>query len=295
MTARKIVLSLSFAACVMHAAHSFAQMPDFDAVEITTTDLGHGIFMLQGFGGNIGVSVGKDGVFVIDDQFAQLAPKVLAAIAELSNKPIDYVINTHWHGDHTGGNAALGNAGAVIVAHDNVRVRLASAPEPPGESALPVVTFSESTTFYYNGHEIHVLHPEIAHTDGDAVIHFRDIDVIHAGDILFNGLYPFIDLDSGGNIDGYLAALERLADLAGPETQIIAGHGPLASKVDVQKSIAMLTDAKRRVAKLIAEGKSLEEVKAADPLSNYHADWAWAFITGERMTEIYYHGLQPAR
>ncbi len=280
------------AACALSAASSLAQGPDFDAVEIKTTDLGDGIFMLQGFGGNIGVSVGEDGVFVIDDQFAQLAPKVLAAIAELSDKPIDYVINTHWHGDHTGGNAALGDAGAVIVAHDNVRVRLAGKPETPPPSALPVVTFSESTTFYYNGHEIHVLHPETAHTDGDAVIHFRDIDVIHAGDILFNGMYPFIDLDSGGTIDGYIAALERLAGLAGPETRIIPGHGPLASKPDVDKSIAMLKDGKRRIAVLIAEGKSLEEVKAIDPMSDYHAEWAWAFITAERITETFYNGLR---
>lgn len=270
----------------------FAQHPDFNAVQIKTTDLGDGIYMLEGYGGNIGVSVGEDGVFVIDDQFAPLTPKILAAISKVTDKLVDYVINTHWHGDHVGGNENLAKLGAVIVAHDNVRVRMsAEGPLKSPDGALPVITFSETTTFHFNGHEIHASHPVQAHTDGDAIIHFRNIDLIHAGDILFNGMYPFIDLDSGGSIDGYIAALEQLAGMAKADTRIIPGHGPMASRADVEKSIAMLKGAKSKVAKLVNKGKSLEQVKAADPLAEYHAIWAWPFITAERMTEIMYRAL----
>jgi len=291
---KSVRLASLFTAPFFLAAPAMAQAPDFDAVEIKTTDLGDGIYMLEGFGGNIGISVGDDGVFVIDDQFTPLAPKIAAAIAAITDQPVDYVINTHWHGDHTGGNAHFNEAGAVIVAHDNVRVRMGNeGPQQSPDGALPVITFSESTTFHYNGHEIHAFHPGEAHTDGDAIIHFRDLDLIHAGDILFNGMYPFIDLDSGGSVDGYIAALENLAGMAGAETRIIAGHGPLASKADVEKKIAMLKGAKKRVAKLIKKGKSLDQVKEADPLSKYNEDWSWAFINGERMTETLYNDLTP--
>jgi cyclase len=269
-----------------------AQQPDWDAVEFKSTDLGDGIYMLQGMGGNLGLSVGADGVFLIDDDFAPLTPKLIAAIAEITEKPVDYVINTHWHGDHTGANSTLGESGSVIVAHDNVRTRMAAeGPQQSLAAALPVITFSESTTFHFNGHEIYAFHPSNAHTDGDAIIHFRDLNLIHAGDVLFNGLYPFIDVNSGGSVDGYIAALQRLADLAGPETRIIAGHGPLASRGDVENKIAMLKDAKMKVSALIQAGKTLEEAKAADPLAAYNEDWNWAFIDGARMTELLYGAL----
>ena len=272
------------------------EMPDFDKVQIRTTDLGNGIYMLQGVGGNLGLSAGEDGVFLIDDEFAELTPKIIAAIGEITDQPVNYLINTHWHLDHTGGNQNMAAAGAVIVAHDNVRARMGAPGErqsPP--DALPVITFSESTTFHYNGHEIHILHPLNAHTDGDAMIHFREVDVIHAGDVFFNGLYPFIDLNSGGSVDGYLAALQQLADMAVPDTVIIPGHGPLASEADVDTKIAMLEDARNRVAELAAQGKTLEQIQAADPLADYNETWAWMFIDGNRFTEILYSDLQSDR
>ena len=269
-----------------------AQMPDLDALEFTTTDLGHGIYMLQGFGGNIGVSIGDDGVFVIDDDIAPLAPKVVAAIGSLTDRPVDFLINTHWHGDHAGGNQALAASGAIIVAHDNVRARMAAdGPKQSPDGALPVITFSDNVTFHFNGLEIRASHPENAHTDGDSVIQFIGLDIVHAGDVMFNGFFPFIDLDSGGSIEGYITALEALEQMVGPDTVIISGHGPIANKADVNAKLAMLKDSKDIVSKLIAEGMTLEQVKAAEPLAKYHADWEWQFITTEIMTETFYRGL----
>jgi glyoxylase-like metal-dependent hydrolase (beta-lactamase superfamily II) len=274
------------------AGSLFAQGRNFDSVEYVTTDLGHGIYMLEGSGGNIGVSIGEDGVFLIDDQFAPLSEKLLAAIGELSDLPVRFVVNTHWHGDHVGGNENMAKQGAIIMAHDNVRARMAA----PGrrqspEKALPIITFSDTNTYHLNGHKIHAFHVHHAHTDGDSIIHFEDVNIIHAGDIMFNGIYPFIDLNSGGSVDGFIAALERLAAIANDETVIIAGHGPIASVKDVIASMKMIRSAKAKVAALVKQGKSLEEVQQADPLSDYHADWSWSFINGKRFTEILYTDL----
>lgn len=261
----------------------------FDAVEYSVTDLGQGIYRLEASGGNIGLSIGEDGAFLIDGQYAPLTPKLLKAVGDLTDQPVKFLINTHWHGDHVGGNANLAATGAVVAAHNNVRSRMAApGPKQYPEEALPVITFSDTTTWYLNGLKIHAFHVEHAHTDGDAIIHIPEANIIHAGDILFNGLYPYIDLDSGGSVDGYIAAMEQLAELANEETQIIAGHGPLGNKADVKRSIALVKDAKSRVAALVKAGKSLDEVQAADPLADYHADWAWRFITAEKMTAILY-------
>jgi len=195
---------------VVAAMPALAQ--DFDAVEIRTTDLGGGIYMLQGAGGNLGLSVGEDGVFLIDDDYAPLAEKIREAIAVVTDQPVGFLINTHWHGDHTGGNENLGSAGVTIFAHDNVRARLLGQGAPA--VALPVVTFNDTTTFHMNGQTIHVFHAAAAHTDGDALIHFREADVIHMGDTYFNGFYPFIDVASGGSLDGTLAAADQALALA---------------------------------------------------------------------------------
>jgi glyoxylase-like metal-dependent hydrolase (beta-lactamase superfamily II) len=271
---------------------TFGQGTDWDAIDYTITDLGHGIYRLEAAGGNIGLSVGEEGAFLIDAQYAPLAPKLQAAIAELTDKPVKFLINTHWHGDHIGGNTAVAATGAIVMAHDHVRARMAArGPKQAPAEALPVMTYSDATTFHLNGLRIHAFHVANAHTDGDTIVHFPDVNVIHAGDILFNGLYPFIDLGSGGSLDGYLAAMEMLVSMADDQTQIIAGHGPLGDKAAVERSIAMLKDAKGRVAKLVAEGLSKEEVLAADPLADYNADWAWRFITAERMTNTLYDEL----
>ncbi len=292
MQYRSTLAMLTATAMATLAFGAQAQMPDFDAVEIKTTDLGDGIYMLEGLGGNIGVSVGDDGVFVIDDQFAPLAAKILAAIAEITDHPVSFVVNTHWHGDHTGANAEMAAAGGVVVAHHNVRKRMAAEGERQSPSeALPVVTFGKSLVFHFNGHTIKAVHPGRAHTDGDAIVFFEEINVMHAGDLLFNGLYPYIDVDSGGSVDGYIATLEWLHGATDDDTRIISGHGPAGTRQDIATKIAMLRDARTRMIALIDEGRSLDEIKAADPLAQYHEKWAWSFIDGQRFTELLYRGL----
>lgn len=274
------------------AGASIAQEPDWGAVQIKTTGLGHGIYMLEGLGGNIGLSVGEDGVFMIDDQFAPLTTKILAAVAEVTDKPVNFIINTHWHYDHVGGNEQIAAAGATIVSHDNARIRMAAdGPNQVAEGGLPVITYSETTTFHYNGHEIHAFHPVPAHTDGDSVIHFRDIDIIHTGDIFWNGLYPFIDTDSGGSVAGVVTTLRRVAAMAGPDTQVIPGHGPLGAKADVERAADMIEDSSERVAALVAEGKSLDEIKAADPFADYNPTWSVGFINAGQWAETMYNAV----
>lgn len=266
--------------------------PDWDSIEFRTTPLGSGVFMLEAYGGNLGLSIGDDGVFLIDDEFPQLSDKLLAAIGEITEQDVDFVINTHWHGDHTGANARLAESGTTVVAHENVRARMAQSGRPQSTGkALPVLTFSDALTFHFNGQTIAISHPENAHTDGDAIIHFVEADVVHAGDLLFNGLYPRIDYASGGTIAGFIAALKTLHSLVGPDTRIIAGHGPLATRADVASKIAMLEGARDAVQELVDQGLSLEEVKAATPLAAYEDDWTWFFINGDRMTEMLYDGL----
>ncbi len=266
-----------------------------------------GLYVIQavgGFGGgNMALSVGDDGVVLIDDSLPPLADELLEAIAEITNQPVDFVVNTHVHGDHTGGNEVLAASGATIVAHDNIRKRLvengvqrapgADRVSPP-KGMLPVLTFSEDITFHLNGQEANVFHVPHAHTDGDGVIHYRGVDVIHAGDVLFNGLFPFIDLDNGGTLDGFIAAQERIAATAGPDTKIIAGHGPMATREDVLASVAMLKAAKARVASLIDDGHDIDAILAEDPLADYGETWSWGFITTERMTRTVHRALTEA-
>ena len=283
----------AFATTILTFSPAQAQGRNFDDVEIKTTEIRDGLYMLEGRGGNIGASIGEDGVFLIDDQFAPLAPKILAAVAALSDQPVSFVINTHWHGDHTGGNEALSDLGAVIVAHDNVRTRMAAeGPRQSPKGALPVITFSETTTFHFNDDEIHAFHPSAAHTDGDSVIHFRRADVIHGGDVVWHGFYPFLDTSSGGSLSGTLAALETILALAGPETKVIPGHGPLGDKQSVQDMYDMLSALRTRVGALIAEGKTLREVQAADPMADYNAQgYGDFFITGEQIVEVAFNEL----
>lgn len=268
-----------------------------DEITFKSTELEPGLYMLEGrggfAGGNLGLSTGEDGVVLIDDGLEPLADKVLSAVGELAGGPVDFVLNTHVHGDHVGGNAALHRHGARIVAHDNVLKRMAES--DAADEALPEVTFSDRVTFHLNGHRAKVIHVEHAHTDGDSIILFRDANVIHTGDTLFNRMFPFIDLDSGGSLDGYIAAQDRVIEMANDATRIIPGHGALASRADVIAARDMLVDAKARVGKLVDDGLSKEEVLAANPLADYHDDWNWNFITTERMTETLYRALTEAR
>jgi glyoxylase-like metal-dependent hydrolase (beta-lactamase superfamily II) len=258
--------------------------------------------MLEGVGGfgggNVGLLKGADGVVMVDDSFPPHTEQLMAAVAKVVAEPVDFVIDTHVHGDHVGGNVTLDAQGAVIVAHDNVRHRLVEEGMPTGgderppapPEMLPVVTFADAVTFHLNGQESYVFHVEHAHTDGDAVIHFRTADIVHAGDVFFNGIFPFIDLDSGGSVDGYIAAQKEILALCKEGTRIIPGHGPLASCADLQGSIAMLEAAKKNIGALIAEGKTVEEILEAAPLADFESQ-SWQFITTERMIRQVHRGL----
>lgn len=291
-------LIVKTAAALLVAGPALAQR-DFSTVEIASEAVAPGVYMLQGAGGNIGLSVGTDGAFVIDDQFAPLVPKILAAIRKIDERPVEFVVNTHWHGDHTGGNEAFGETGAHIVAHDNVRKRLkeglkraTSETLPAPDGALPVVTFSDQVSFYWNGRDIRVVHLTDAHTDGDAIIQFRDANVIHTGDIYFNGGYPYIDLDSGGSFDGLIAAQEKILSLCDDDTKIIPGHGPLSSKAVMAPYVDMLKDVRARIAALIAQGLTEDQAVKADPLKDLNAKWGTGFISGEALTRTAYKSLK---
>ena len=281
-------------ACLTLAAPLQAQ--DF-ATSFDATEVAPGIHMLTGAegkfgGGNISVLVGDEQIVLIDDAMVPTAQPVLDAVTKLAGRAPDFVINTHIHGDHVGGNALMQENGAYVVAHDNIRKRLSvDSKSAGGDGGLPIITFSESVTFHVNGHEVFVFHVHHAHTDGDGVIHFRDQNVIHAGDILFNNLFPYIDLDNGGSVEGFIKAQEKLIAMSDDDTVLISGHGELASKADVERNLAVLRDGRKRVKALVDQGMSEEEVLAANPLADYHDDYNWNFITTERMTTTHYRDL----
>jgi len=285
-------------------AFSASAQQDFSKVEITTTELGDGLAMLQGAGGNIGVSVGSDGVFLIDDQFAPLTDKIRAAVQKLSKDPIRLLLNTHWHADHTGGNENLGRGGVLIMAHHQVRVRLSSDQVMAAADrtiraspaiAWPVVTFEEGLTLHLNGQTIEVLHVDPAHTDGDSIVRFVEADVLHLGDTFFAGLYPFFDSSSGGRIDGMIAAADRGLALAGPATRIIPGHGPLSNAKDLRRSRDMLISVRDRVRNLIAQGLDRQAVIRARPSQEFDATYGGGFMTPDRFVGIVYDNLSAER
>lgn len=271
-------------------------------VSYKSTSLAPGLYMLEGVGGfaggNLGLLTGEDGTFLIDDGMPPLTDKLLAALGEITDDPVDFLVNTHVHGDHTGNNAVFAKADATIVAHDNLRQRMIedgmrtpTGREPAPEEALPILTFSDQMTLHLNDRTAHVFHVAAAHTDGDAIIHFREDDVIHMGDVMFNRIFPFIDIDSGGTVDGFIAAQKKVLAMMGDDTRLIPGHGPLARKADLQASIDMLEDGRAKVAALVAAGKSDDEIVAENPLADYE-EWSWAFITTERMIRTLARGAR---
>ena len=277
-------LALSFAL----VSSSRAQQQDFSKVEVKAEKLAEGVHMLTGSGGNIGVSSGPDGVFLIDDQYAPLTPKIKAAVAAISDKPIRFVLNTHWHGDHTGGNAHFGKK-APIVAHANVRKRLADKSDTPKE-ALPVVTFGDSASVHINGEEIRLVHLGPGHTDGDCIIHFTRSGVFHMGDLFFNGRFPFVDLGSGGDVAGLLKIVETALQKIPADAKIIPGHGALATRADLESYRDMLVETTGLVKKAIADGKTVADVKAAG-LPEKYKDWGSGFINTSRWLEISFNSL----
>ena len=273
-----------------------APAQDF-AISFKSTEITDGFYMLDGVegfgGGNVGLLVGDETIVLIDDAMVPTAPALLDAAMELAGRPIDFVINTHVHADHVGGNELMAKDGAIIVAHDNIRKRMQGDPKlETGPGALPVLTFSDAVTFHVNGNEAFVFHIESAHTDGDAAIRFRNVNVIFAGDVMFNGLFPFIDLDNGGSVDGYIAGQQQLLAMADDATKIIPGHGPLANKADLQRNLDVLIAAKSLVEPLVEKGMSADDIVAANPLEPYES-YSWAFITTERMTRTLVRSLTP--
>jgi cyclase len=274
---------------------------NYDTVQVRSTLIGKGVYLLTGVGGNIGLSVGADAAFLVDDQYAPLSEKLLAAVRALTDRPVRFVVNTHWHGDHTGGNENLATAGAVIVAHENVRIRMSSEQfitalnsrspaSPPG--ALPIVTFSDGVAFHLNGDDIHVVHVGPAHTDGDAIIHFTAANILHMGDVFFNGRYPLVDLSTGGSFEGLVTAVNTALRFTNDSTRIIPGHGPLATRADLVRYRDMLVTIRDRVAGLIRQGKSRDEVIAAKPSAEWDATLGRGNIKPEMLIGFAYDSMK---
>lgn len=277
-----------------------AAQAGLDTVQIRSLPVAGGVHMLIGAGGNIAVSSGEDATFVVDDQFAPLTDKIVAAIRAITDRPIKFLVNTHWHGDHTGGNENFAQAGVVIVAHDNVRHRMSveqflarfnQRVPPSPKAALPVITFGDGVTFHLNGDDIHVVHVARAHTDGDALVHWTRANVIHMGDVFFNGRYPFVDLSSGGSVEGMIEAVTAALRYVNDSTRIIPGHGPLAGRAELLAYRAMLVGSRDAVKKLIDQGKSVDQVVAARPTATWDAAWGGGSIKPDDWVSTIYQSL----
>lgn len=273
---------------------------DIQAVTITPVKITDQIFMLSGKGGNIGLFIGQDGTFMIDDQFAPLTEKILAAIKTVGGTHPKFLFNTHYHPDHTGGNENLGEEGTLIFSQENVRKRLHDgyfikefkAEQPPFDpDGLPVITFSKDISFHLNGDKVHAVFAPHAHTDGDSFIVFSKANVIHTGDIFFNGFYPFIDVDHGGSLKGMILAADTILALADDNTRIIPGHGPLAGKPQLQRYRAMLATVLERLSKLKKEGKSPEEAVATKPLADLEEEWGDGHFKGDQWISFIYPSI----
>ena len=293
--------ALGLAATFWLAVPAFAQDQDFSAVEIETQQLADGLYMLIGSGGNIALSTGPDGSVLVDTQFAPLNAKIVAAVRAAGGGDVKYVINTHWHFDHTGGNEPLGKAGAVIIAHDNVLARMSSEQflaaldrrEPAAPAAArPVVTFPTRTTFHLNGNTVNVVHVENAHTDGDSIVHFTNANVIHTGDTYMKDIYPFIDVSSDGSIDGFIASSAAVLARSDANTKIIPGHGALANKADMQRFHDMLVKVRGNIQTLLEQNKTEDEVVAAKPTAEFDAAWGQGFMNPEQFTRFAYQSLK---
>lgn len=271
---------------------------DFSKVQMKATKVAGNVYMLEGAGGNIGVSVGDDGLLIVDDQFAPLADKIRAALKGLADKKLRFILNTHWHGDHTGGNVAFGPE-ATIIAHDNVRKRLATeqkstvfnstTPASPKE-ALPVITFDQSLSVHFNGEDIRAIHFPHGHTDGDSVIFFSASNVVHLGDDFFAGRFPFVDLESGGSVQGLVKNIGELVNKIPADAKLIPGHGPISTLDDLKSYHRMLQQTSEIVSQKIAAGKTLDQIKS-EGLPDEWKPWGAGFIKTDRWLETIYKSL----
>jgi glyoxylase-like metal-dependent hydrolase (beta-lactamase superfamily II) len=291
---------ISFLLAAAFLAAPAAAQQDFSKVEIRVEQIAPGVAVLFGAGGNIGLSYGEDGNILVDDQFAPLTDKIAAAVRTLDPDPVRFVVNTHWHGDHTGGNEAFGKRGAVILAHANVRKRMSTEQflaalnqkvPPSPKDALPVVTFGDGVTLHLNGDTLHVVHVANAHTDGDSLVHWQRANVLHMGDTFFHRQsFPFIDLSSGGSIDGLVRAIDTALSISNASTRIIPGHGPVASRAELAAYRAMLVDVRAKVSSGIRARRSLAQIQAAKPAAPY--GMPNGFITPDRFVEAVYNSLR---
>lgn len=288
----KTIFRLSIISCLLFSTSVKAQ--NFDDVTIETIKLSDHVYMLVGAGGNIGVSVGDDGVFVIDDQYAPMTPKIVAAIKTLTDKDLKFLVNTHHHGDHSGGNANMKKLGATIIAHDNVRRNLEMNDSESDKDGLPIITFNDKLSLYINGEKVSVFHVDHAHTDGDAMLYFTEGNVLHTGDVYFNGRYPYIDLNSGGTVNGYIEAVKQGINAINDDTKIIPGHGNVSNKAEYQAFLTMLETLKAAVLAEINKGKTEDEVAADTSITKTYDDlgYSWNFINSEKIRRTFYSGLK---
>ena len=292
---RKTFLLLIASICLI-ALPALSQN-DFSKVEIKVQKVSGTVYMLVGAGGNIGASIGEDGIVIVDDEYLPLADKIEAALKGITDKPIKFILNTHWHGDHTGGNPHFGEK-APIIAQENVRKRLASGgktrfgeTKPAPKVALPIITFEENVSVHLNGEDIRAIHFPNGHTDGDAVIFFPQANVVHMGDDFFNGgMFPFIDIDSGGSVQGMIAGGEKVLAETPDDVKIIPGHGPLGNKDDLRKFITMLKETSAAVQAGIKKGKTLDQLKQEKVLAKWDS-FGQSFIKTDVFTEILYDSL----
>jgi glyoxylase-like metal-dependent hydrolase (beta-lactamase superfamily II) len=283
---------------VLFFAVSTHAQTDFSKVEVKATKVAGNVYMLQGSGGNIGVSVGDDGLLIVDDQFAPLADKIRAALKGIADKKLRFILNTHWHGDHTGGNIAFGPE-ATIIAHDNVRKRLAteqkstvfnSTTPPSPKEALPVITFNDSLSVHFNGEDIRAIHFPHGHTDGDSVIFFSASNVVHLGYDFFAGRFPFVDLESGGSVEGLVKNIGELIGKIPADAKLIPGHGPISTLDDLKSYHRMLQQTSEIVRQKITAGKTLDQIKT-EGLPAEWAPWGTGFIKTDRWVETIYKSL----
>ncbi len=273
-----------------------AQGDDLAGVEIKVIPVSKTLFLLEGAGGNIGVSAGEDGILIVDDQLAPLAPRIKAALKGIVDRPVRFVLNTHFHHDHTGGNPAFAEGGAEVIAHHNVRQRLAAARKEAGTpvSILPVLTFGDSLSVHFNGEEIRALHTPRGHTDGDAIIYFVGSRVVHLGDQLFSGRFPYIDQDSGGSVSGSIANLERVLRELPADTRVMSGHSPLGTLDQVREALKLLKETRAVVAAAVKKGRTLEQLKSAKVLARWDR-YAWDFVSADAWLETLYRDVQGPR
>lgn len=275
-------------------------LPDWKTVDIKVTHVAGSVYMIEGFGGNIGVSAGPDGLLIVDDEYAPLTGRIRAAIAKFSKAPVRFVINTHWHPDHVGGNANLKAAGGIVIAQDNTREHILAfignknlrPDEMLTADHLPIITFEKRTTLHFNSDDAEVIHIRPAHTDGDAIVFFRKANVIHTGDGFFHGFYPFIDVAAGGSIDGMIGFYDALYAMANADTKIIPGHGPLANREDVRVYQAMLKTVRERVWAAIEAGETIDSLIARKPLADLDPEWGGNLIKADGLLRMVWADLE---